>query len=117
MSTTPHETTCDDLRTLALQMLRGALGEVEDGFWSNEYEAVTCIYNRSCDDFSTNAQLAGADDSVSPASDWWILAHQLAQGVLVSAHVKPPLPADAALRYAIETLELDMSCPKAGATR
>jgi hypothetical protein len=105
-------TTCDDLRVLALQMLRGGLEEAESGGCSDEYHAVPAVYNRSCDEFSTDAQLPGEDDSVSPATDWWILAHQVACGVLVSAHAKPPLPADAALRYAIETLESELSRPK-----
>lgn len=87
--------------------------ELLAGRCDNEYDAVTAVYNDSCDTFATEEQLYGEDDWVSAATDWWQLAHQLACGLLVSPRHNPPAAPHVALAHAIETLELDISRPKA----
>lgn len=115
-------TTTDSLRLLALQQLRRAieLAEADEsaGLEGRDHAAhhfLMRAYNESCNDFSTDEQLAGDDPRVSPGTDLWILAYQLAVGALYQWRSRDAETLDVlgCLDYAADCLEMDLDCPKA----
>jgi hypothetical protein len=110
----------DTTRTLAVRMLERAL-ELHDSGWTapgdregrNDYaDLVTAAYSEHADDFQSDAYWRDEDDTVSLASDQWMLASYVAAGSPNWNQVIPPLPLRRQLEYAIECISRDLVSPK-----
>lgn len=131
LPTAEIRTTTDDLRLLALQQLRRAIelaeatdpavregrGRDDAAYFGSEHAArhfLSRAYTETCNDFSTDDQLSGDDPRVSPGTDLWRLAYQIAVGALYEWRGSPGTPdALGDLYYSVEGLEMDLDCPKA----
>jgi hypothetical protein len=121
-TTADVRTTTDSIRLLALQQLRRAIELAEadesDGLEGRDHAArhfLTRAYNETCNDFSTDEQLSGDDPRVSPGTDLWILAYQLAVGALYQWRSRDAETLDVlcCLESTAEDIELDLERPKA----